>query len=128
LQISPPTPLDIQQLLQQRSDNQPVNIATDVQGSIDRMLEHTKLLKPVPEQTSYTGPVKKRGLKDFKVLSKVKNAFNDRMQARTKKRHDPMRDDRLLDSSATSAQNANEEPVESSYSDVEIRLNEGKFP
>lgn len=91
------------------------NMANDVQASIERMLAQTAALKP---NAQVTPQPKKRGFKDINVISRVRNAFNDHMQARSaKKRHDPIRDDRLLGTT-------DEDAV---MSNVEIRLNEGKY-
>jgi len=107
------------------------NIALDVQASVDRMLAHTAALKPTPQGGQVSDSCnKKRGLKDFNVMAKVKTAFTDHMQARSaKKRPDPARDDRLLHSSSSSipAPNTELSTSESMMTNVEIRLNEGNI-
>ena len=61
-----------------------------VQKQIDAMLAASNALKPGRNSTILQGPyvpMKKRRLKDNKVLTKVKTAINDRWQARTVKRN-----------------------------------------
>lgn len=105
--------------------------ASVINGKIQAMLEATNALKPVSE-SALNGPsiaTKKRRLKDNKVLSKMKAAFNDRLGSRSgKKSHDPARDDRLLDMSINDLpENGEEATLSALTSTLEIRLNEGMY-
>jgi hypothetical protein len=62
----------------------------------------TTVLRGPREGAVFHGPMvsTKKRLRDYKVLSRMKSVISDRLNAKTsKKRHDPVRDDRLLDSS-----------------------------
>jgi hypothetical protein len=102
-----------------------------VNQQIEAMLAATNTLKPGHNNVILQGPyvsMKKRRLKDNKVLTKVKTAINDRLQARNgKKRHDPLRDDLLLDNSSSMSQIVDDAVTPSPVlSSVERRLNEGE--
>lgn len=105
--------------------------ANTINSKIQAMLEATNALKPVGE-SALNGPsiaTKKRRLKDNKVLSKMKAAFNDRLGSRSgKKSHDPVRDDRLLDISINDPPDHEEEATLTALTtNLEIRLNEGMY-
>jgi hypothetical protein len=104
--------------------------AADVNEKIVAMLAATKALKPAHDdalhQASFV-PTKKRRLMDNKVLTKMKSAINDRLQIRSSRRRDSIRDDKLLDRTLNELQDF-EDPVSASVtalSTVEIRMNEG---
>jgi len=73
---------------------------------------------------------KKRSiLPSSKVLTKVKTAINNHLLVRSsRKRHDPARDDHLLDSSLNETQELAENAAASvsALTTLEIRMNEGK--
>jgi hypothetical protein len=101
--------------------------AADVNNKIEAMMAATKSLKPSANGNLLHGPVvpdKKRRFKD-NVLVKMKTAINDRLQVRSnRKRHDPARDDHLLDNNLNEMPEYDEDG--SAVSAMEIRMNEGK--
>jgi hypothetical protein len=104
--------------------------AADLNNKIEAMIAATKALKPELDGTVLQGPfvpAKKRRLKDNKVFAKVKTAINDRLLARTGRKHDPVRDDRLLDGSINEMQEFEEDAMASvsALTTLEIRMNEG---
>jgi hypothetical protein len=124
--ISPPKPVEVPQIKASSTMN-----AADVNEKIVAMLAATKALKPAHDDALHQGsfvPTKKRRLMDNKMLTKMKSAINDRLQIRSSRRHDSIRDDKLLDRSLNELQDC-EDPVSASVtalSTVEIRMNEGQ--
>jgi hypothetical protein len=103
--------------------------AAMINAKVQAMIEATNALKGNGSGNVHTGPyvpAKKRRLQDNKVIVKVRAAINDRLNARSiKKRHDPVRDDHLLDHSLNELQD--EEELSQYVSAMDIRLNEGKI-
>ena len=104
--------------------------SANLNNKIEAMIAATKALKPELDGTVLQGPfvpAKKRRLKDNKVFVKMKTAINDRLLARTGRKHDPVRDDRLLENSINEMQEFEEDVLASvsALSTLEIRLNEG---
>lgn len=89
----------------------------------------TIVLHGPPEGAVLHGPMvsTKKRLSDYRVLSRMKTVIGDRLNARSlKKRHDPVRDDRLLDNSLNDFK-SNVPPTTSAISSFEIGFNERKI-
>lgn len=98
-----------------------------INAKVRAMMDATNALKGNGTGKIHPGPfvpTKKRRLQDNKVIVKVRAVFNDRLNARSvKKRHDPVRDDHLLDSDLNEVQD--DEDLSQFVSAMDIRLNEG---
>lgn len=110
-------------------DSMSTTQAAMINAKIQAMLAASNALKPNASGNLLQGPfvpTKKRRIKDNKVIVKVRTAINDRLNSRSiRKRHDPVRDDRLLDNSLNDLHE--EEGLSQCVSAIDIRLNEGKL-
>ena len=99
-----------------------------INSKVEGMQAALKALKPDASGDLLRGPLvptKKRRIKDNKVIVMVRTAINDRLNSRSvRKRHDPVRDDHLLDHSLNELND--DEDLSTSVTNMDIRLNEGK--
>ena len=100
-----------------------------INSKVEAMQAALRALKPNTSGNLLQGPLvptKKRRIKDNKVVVMVRTAFNDRLNSRSlRKRHDPARDDHLLDHSLNELNE--EEDLSTSVTNMDIRLNEGEL-
>jgi hypothetical protein len=113
------------------SENQPnayPHEAAMINSKVEAMQAAIKALKPDASEGFLQGPLvptKKRRIKDNKVILMVRTAINDRLNSRNlRKRHDPVRDDHLLEHSLNDLND--DEDLSTSVTNMDIRLNEGK--
>lgn len=101
--------------------------ASMINAKVQAMMAATNALKGNVSGKIHPGPFvpsKKRRLQDNKVIVKVRTAINERLNGRSNKnRHDPARDDHLLDSDLNEMQD--DEELSQFVSAMDIRLNEG---
>ena len=98
-----------------------------INAKVKAMIDATTALKGSEAGKVHTGPyvpAKRRRLQENKVIVRMRAVINNQLNARSvKRRHDPVRDDHLLDSSLNELQD--EEDFSRFVSANDIRLNEG---
>ncbi|PBP19482.1 hypothetical protein BUE80_DR009736 [Diplocarpon rosae] len=104
--------------------------ASDITDKIEAMMAATQALKPGSDEPNFQealASTNKRRLMDYKVLTKVRTAFNDRFPARNGRKRGSIMHARLLDSgSLHQAPDFEDEnsPSAAALTTMELRMNE----